>query len=118
MRLILFSLFFFLIKTIGAQDFQTPQTLSFQCSDSHGQQLVSELLVLRVYMASVNYGIVKKIREFHLFNDAKNWMQMDKFGHSFSCYHVTRGLHALFMDWTRKESLLLSVELASTYDHH
>ena len=54
---------------------------------------------------------------FHLFNDAKNWMQMDKLGHSFSCYHVTRGLDALF-SWTgleKRKGILLAAGISFGY---
>ena len=62
------------------------------------------------------YGQQSQI-SFHLFNDAKNWMQMDKLGHSFSCYHATRGLDALY-SWTglkRRKSLLLASGISLGY---
>jgi hypothetical protein len=33
--------------------------------------------------------------EFHLFNDSKQWMQMDKFGHAFTGYLITNELNRL-----------------------
>ena len=118
MRLILFSLFFSLFGSIGAQDFQdTSDTeLSMQrfawSTTSVGTASATSIYGLsKLWYSQENQG------DFHLFNDAKNWMQMDKFGHSFSCYHVTRGLHALF-SWTgleKRKSLLLSSGISFGY---
>lgn len=47
---------------------------------------------------------------FHTFDDSKNWLQMDKIGHSYTAYKITEVTHDLF-EWSgleRKKSLLLS----------
>ena len=33
--------------------------------------------------------------KLHTFNDASEWMQMDKFGHAFTAYHVSKSLASL-----------------------
>ena len=33
--------------------------------------------------------------KFHLFNDGSNWMQMDKAGHGFTAYHITKEVSSM-----------------------
>lgn len=54
---------------------------------------------------------------FHLFNDSKNWMQMDKMGHAFTVYHLTRGLKEVYT-WTglsQKKSLWTAAGISMGY---
>ena len=54
---------------------------------------------------------------FHLFNDSKNWMQMDKMGHAFTVYHLTRGLNEIYT-WTglsQKKSLWTAAGISMGY---
>jgi hypothetical protein len=54
---------------------------------------------------------------FHLFNDSKNWMQMDKMGHAFTVYHLTRGLKEVYA-WTglsQKKSLWTAAGISMGY---
>lgn len=54
---------------------------------------------------------------FHLFDDSKNWMQMDKMGHAFTCYQLTRGLDKTF-SWcglNNRKSLFLSAGISFGY---
>ncbi len=46
---------------------------------------------------------------FHLFNDNAEWKQMDKFGHSFTSYHLTQTGYDWFVQagYTKKKSLIL-----------
>ena len=118
MRLILFSLFFCMFTSVGAQDFQDTSDTEFSM-----QRFAWSTASIGTVSATSIYGLSKlwysqeNQGAFHLFNDAKNWMQMDKLGHSFSCYHVTRGLDALF-SWTgleKRKSLLLASGISFGY---
>ncbi len=54
---------------------------------------------------------------FHLFDDSKNWMQMDKFGHAFSSYHLSRGISQAYI-WagiSPQKSRLLSSAYSLAY---
>tara|TARA_B110000090_G_scaffold151742_1_gene166488 strand:+ start:560 stop:1438 length:879 start_codon:yes stop_codon:yes gene_type:complete len=54
---------------------------------------------------------------FHLFDDSKNWMQMDKMGHTFTCYQLTNGLNQTF-SWcglNKRKSLFLSAGISLGY---
>lgn len=54
---------------------------------------------------------------FHLFNDSKNWMQMDKMGHAFTVYHLTRSLKEVYA-WTglsQKKSLWTAAGISMGY---
>ncbi len=54
---------------------------------------------------------------FHLFNDSKNWMQMDKMGHAFTVYQLTRSMKHLY-NWTglnHKKSLYTAVSISMGY---
>jgi hypothetical protein len=47
---------------------------------------------------------------FHTFDDSKNWLQMDKIGHSYTAYKITEMTHDLF-NWTgltRKKGLFIA----------
>ena len=97
MRLILFSVFFCLVARTDAQDFQdTSDTVFSMQRFAWSTASVGTVSIGSIYGLSKLWYSQENQGSFHLFNDAKNWMQMDKLGHSFSCYHVTRGLDALF----------------------
>jgi hypothetical protein len=54
---------------------------------------------------------------FHTFNDAREWQQMDKLGHAWSTYNLTRGLTSAWR-WaglSDKKSILLGSGSAFTY---
>ena len=100
MRLILFFLLFTVMTKVLAQDLQDSSDTEFSIQKfTWSTASVGALSAGSLYgLGKLWYGQQSQI-SFHLFNDAKNWMQMDKLGHTFSCYHVTRGLDALF-SWT------------------
>lgn len=55
--------------------------------------------------------------DFHFFNDASNWMYMDKLGHSFTAYQLSRTEYAAWK-WARlprKKAIWLSGGIAWTY---
>ena len=118
MRLILFFLLFTVMTKVLAQDLQDSSDTEFSIQKfTWSTASVGALSAGSLYgLGKLWYGQQSQI-SFHLFNDAKNWMQMDKLGHTFSCYHVTRGLDALF-SWTglkEKKSLLLAAGIGLTY---
>ena len=54
---------------------------------------------------------------FHLFDDSKNWMQMDKMGHVMSSYELSRNLSEVY-EWTgmtRRSSALLASSISLAY---
>ena len=54
---------------------------------------------------------------FHLFDDSRNWMQMDKLGHAYSSYHLSRGISRAYR-WAGvnpKKSNLLSCAISIGY---
>jgi hypothetical protein len=54
---------------------------------------------------------------FHLFNDNTEWLQMDKFGHAFTCYTIGRGGMEL-LKWSgvpEKQSLLYGSTLGLAF---
>ncbi len=118
MRLILFSVFFSLVTTSDAQDFQdTSDTVFSMQRFAWSTASVGTASIGSIYGLSKLWYSQEDQGSFHLFNDAKNWMQMDKLGHSLSCYHVTRGLDALF-SWTglkKRKSLLLASGISLGY---
>ncbi|MBL6668028.1 MAG: DUF2279 domain-containing protein [Crocinitomicaceae bacterium] len=118
MRLILFSVFFSLVTTSDAQDFQdTSDTVFSTQRFAWSTASVGTASIGSIYGLSKLWYSQEDQGSFHLFNDAKNWMQMDKLGHSLSCYHVTRGLDALF-SWTdlkKRKSLLLASGISLGY---
>ena len=118
MRLILFSVFFCLVASTDAQDFQdTSDTVFSMQRFAWSTASVGTVSFGSIYGLSKLWYSQENQGSFHLFNDAKNWMQMDKLGHSFSCYHVTRGLDALF-SWTglrKRKSLLLASGISLGY---
>ena len=118
MRLILFSVFFSLVTTSDAQDFQDTSDTAFSMQRfAWSTASVGTASIGSIYGLSKLWYSQEDQGSFHLFNDAKNWMQMDKLGHSLSCYHVTRGLDALF-SWTglkKRKSLLLASGISLGY---
>ena len=118
MRLILFSVFFSLVTTSDAQDFQDTSDTAFSTQRfAWSTASVGTASIGSIYGLSKLWYSQEDQGSFHLFNDAKNWMQMDKLGHSLSCYHVTRGLDALF-SWTglkKRKSLLLASGISLGY---
>jgi len=54
---------------------------------------------------------------FHFFDDSKNWMQMDKLGHTMSAYKLTKTLSDVY-EWSGlspQKSRLLSATIATGY---
>ncbi|MDA7762594.1 YfiM family protein [Crocinitomicaceae bacterium] len=54
---------------------------------------------------------------FHFFDDSKNWMQMDKFGHTMSSYELTKTMSNVY-EWSglsTQKSRLLSASVALGY---
>tara|TARA_A200000113_G_scaffold211211_1_gene211722 strand:+ start:154 stop:1011 length:858 start_codon:yes stop_codon:yes gene_type:complete len=110
--------FFSLVTTSDAQDFQdTSDTVFSMQRFAWSTASVGTASIGSIYGLSKLWYSQEDQGSFHLFNDAKNWMQMDKLGHSLSCYHVTRGLDALF-SWTglkKRKSLLLASGISLGY---
>ena len=55
--------------------------------------------------------------KFHFFNDNNEWLQMDKCGHMFTAYQISKSLTSLYR-WTgmnNKKSLLLGTSIAIGY---
>ena len=118
MRLILFSVFFCLVASTDAQNFQDNSDTVFSMQRfAWSTASVGTVSIGSIYGLSKLWYSQENQGSFHLFNDAKNWMQMDKLGHSFSCYHVTRGLDALF-SWTgleKRKGILLAAGISFGY---
>lgn len=54
---------------------------------------------------------------FHLFNDGKNWLQMDKLGHGYTSYQLTRGISELY-GWagtSKKNATLIGSSISLSY---
>ena len=54
---------------------------------------------------------------FHLFDDSKNWMQMDKMGHVMSSYELSRNMTEVY-EWagmSRRSSALLASSISLAY---
>tara|TARA_B100001287_G_scaffold276683_1_gene288698 strand:- start:9131 stop:10009 length:879 start_codon:yes stop_codon:yes gene_type:complete len=118
MRLILFLLFLARLASVNAQGFQDTSDTEFSVNRfAWSTASIGTASVGSIYGLSTLWYSQESQGDFHLFNDSKNWMQMDKFGHSFSCYHVARGLDAIF-SWTglqNRKSLLLSSGISFGY---
>lgn len=53
---------------------------------------------------------------FHFFNDSDEWLQMDKCGHSYSAYWLTRGSYELLKPYAHsRKALLTGTALAYSY---
>jgi hypothetical protein len=52
---------------------------------------------------------------FHWFNDASNWMQMDKFGHGFSAYTISKSVSAAHRWASGKNQLWVGPTYAFSY---
>jgi len=118
MRLILFLMFFSFVSSSEAQDLQDTSYTEFSMQRfSWSTASVGVVSLGSIYGLSKLWYSQENKGSFHLFNDAKNWMQMDKLGHSFSCYHMTRGLDALY-SWTglkKRNSLFLAASISFGY---
>jgi hypothetical protein len=54
---------------------------------------------------------------FHFFDDSKNWLQMDKYGHAMSSYELTRLMNQAYR-WSglsKKKSMILSTSISFGY---
>ena len=54
---------------------------------------------------------------FHLFDDSKNWLQMDKYGHALSSYELTRLMNQAYR-WSglsKNKSMILSASISFAY---
>lgn len=70
--------------------------------------LIATPLILKNYWYT-NSG------DFHFFNDAKNWNGMDKLGHCFSAYHLTKQANQLYThSGTPKKRALIYSSIYST----
>ncbi len=118
MRLILFLMLFSFVSSSEAQDLQDTSYTEFSMQRfSWSTASVGVVSLGSIYGLSKLWYSQENKGSFHLFNDAKNWMQMDKLGHSFSCYHMTRGLDALY-SWTglkKRNSLFLAASISFGY---
>ena len=118
MRLILFLMFFSFVSSSEAQDLQDTSYTEFSMQRfSWSTASVGVVSLGSIYGLSKLWYSQENKGSFHLFNDAKNWMQMDKLGHSFSCYHTTRGLDALY-SWAglkKRHSLFLAASISFGY---
>lgn len=118
MRLILFLMLFSFVSSSEAQDLQDTSYTEFSMQRfSWSTASVGVVSLGSIYGLSKLWYSQENKGSFHLFNDAKNWMQMDKLGHSFSCYHTTRGLDALY-SWTglkKRNSLFLAASISFGY---
>lgn len=81
-------LFIFLINVSVAQ------TDSVKCSNTNNRKKI--VLITDASLYTVSYSGMYFLwyknndkQKFHLFNDSKEWLQMDKVGHGFSSYYIT-----------------------------
>ena len=54
---------------------------------------------------------------FHFFDDSKNWLQMDKYGHAMSSYELTRLMNKAYR-WSglsKNKSMILSASISFGY---
>lgn len=118
MKVILFVAVLSLTRSFDAQT--NEDTLKY--SHSHHRMAWSAGSVGIVSIGSI-YGLGKlwysqeNKSSFHIFNDSRNWLQMDKMGHSYTCYEITRGMDALF-SWSglnKKKSLWVSAGIGFGY---
>jgi hypothetical protein len=81
--------------------------------------VISEVLVSSITLVGLNqlwYADYPKSK-FHFINDNSEWMQMDKMGHLFSCYHISNmSVNALKWAGVQKDKqLIYSTALGLTF---
>lgn len=81
--------------------------------------VISEVLASSITLVGLNqlwYADYPKSK-FHFINDNSEWMQMDKMGHLFSCYHISnRSVNALKWAGVQKDKqLIYSAALGLTF---
>lgn len=112
----LFIIFFFLCQvffgqndSVGTRQFKKRKII---LASSTGALTVGSLFYLNVaWYSEYNTG------KFHFFNDSKEWLQMDKAGHAFTNYQMSRLMMSAF-DWagyTRKQKLIYGGGIGFTY---
>ena len=72
--------------------------------------------VLNIYLSQVWYSQFPR-SSFHTFNDGKEWLQLDKVGHSVSAYYINRLSHDLY-NWAglkENSSMWAGVGVAQAY---
>jgi hypothetical protein len=84
--------------------------------DRLGKVLVAEAAVFTITSVGLYYLWYKKFpkKRFHLFNDGREWMQMDKIGHATTAYNISSMQYDL-MRWcgVRSHDAVLSATLTS-----
>jgi hypothetical protein len=91
------TLFVFLICFFGVSAFES-DTLALKLSQQKKQNTIISSFVIGAGASSfigLNELWYKDFpqRNFHFYNDSKDWMQMDKFGHAFSSYQIGRNFY-------------------------
>lgn len=77
-----------------------------------GTSYFGSLLTLQNVWYKENYQ-----QELHFFNDGKNWFQMDKLGHGYTSYELTRGISELY-EWagtSKKNAALIGSSISLSY---
>ncbi|MFN2458627.1 MAG: DUF2279 domain-containing protein [Chitinophagaceae bacterium] len=104
----IFSILLFAQDSVVYYRFYKPDSVTLQ-----KRQLTAAGVTLGSYsgtlilLNSAWYNNYKKT-SFHVFNDAKEWQQMDKLGHVWSAYHISRATSAMWQ-WaglSRKRSVV------------
>lgn len=113
--LLIISLLFFLRASIAQTDStHTPNVKKKKVAlaSSTGALTIGSLVVLnQAWYSEYNTG------RFHFFNDNGEWLQMDKAGHAYSTYQMSRLMMEAF-DWagySKKQSLLIGGSIGSVY---
>lgn len=95
--------------SLGAQQFKKRKII---LASSTGALTVGSLFYLNVaWYSEYNTG------KFHFFNDSKEWLQMDKVGHTFTNYQMSRLMMGAFnwAGYTRKQKLIYGGGIGFTY---
>lgn len=115
-RYLLFTILFFSVECYAQMHFWNP-------SDSLSKPRIigSSSVIGSLYAGSLiglqTVWYTDPWEKFHLFDDSKEWLQMDKVGHAYTCYHIS-GLITSNMRWSglnQKTSLWIGVATAWSY---
>ena len=96
----LLSSFFFSLTTTYAQSTFFTTSDSLNCKRSIGiNTLYAGVWSSSLVMLNQTWYKEYPKSSFHTFNDAGEWMQMDKFGHAYTSYQISKSLTSLYR-WT------------------
>lgn len=118
--LLLFLFVFICLNSLFSQE----KNYFFQKSDTLNKERKKTVLLIETVGAGLSLLALNQLwyadyprSNFHFHNDNKEWLQMDKFGHTFSSYYIGKmGMDAL--DWagaSKKEQLLYGATLGFVF---